>query len=110
LDWRSGEIVDVRPEFARMSLKPGIGYPWFVKYWRDVYGVRDGVVLPGGKVIPPPKYYDKLLLEAEPDEAEHLQLKRYLQSAHFAHDCTPERLATREIVALAGNKFRSSTI
>lgn len=110
IDWRSGELVQVRPEFARMSLKPGIGYTWFQKYWRDVYGARDGIVLPGGKVIPPPKYYDKLLMDSQSDDAEHLQFLRYQRAEQFAHDCTPERLATREVVALAGAKFRSQAI
>lgn len=103
LDWRTGEVVSVPPEMARMSLKPGIGYTWFQKYWREVYGVRDGCVLPGGKVAAPPRYYDKLLEELDYGLSEERFFERYQTAEGFAADCTPERLAVREHVAKARN-------
>ena len=45
VDWRTGELVDRTPELGRMSLRPGIGYAWFQKYWPEVYLARDGCVL-----------------------------------------------------------------
>lgn len=95
-----GSIVDVVPEFAHMSLKPGIGFRWFEKYWRDVYLVRDGVVV-NGKTVPAPKYYDKLLEVSCPDLREDKDFDRYVKSKEFEDDCTPERLLAREIVAKA---------
>lgn len=108
VDWRTGEIVEVRPEFARMSLKPGIGYEWFRKYWREVYGPRDGVVLRGGRSVPPPRYYDKLLLETDADLSEWRSFQRYLNAD--TRDATPERLQVRELVALSNSKAMRSTV
>jgi hypothetical protein len=84
-----------------MSLRPGIGYAWFQKYWREVYVARDGCVLHGGKTVPAPSYYDKLLQNLDFDLADHKKVARYAQSLSFAHDTTPARLLTREICATA---------
>ena len=96
----TGEIVSVQPEFGRMSLRPGIGATWFDRFWRDVYVARDGVVR-GGKVTPPPRYYDKLLGLRDPALSSLKEYDRYVRSVEFARDCTPERLAVREQVLRA---------
>jgi len=96
----TGEIVRVVPEMGRMSLKPGIGYPWFEKFWSDVYVARDGCVV-DGKILPAPKYYDKLLGLRQVDLSTDKEYDRYVNSIEFAKDCTPDRLAVREIVAKA---------
>lgn len=105
----TGEIVSVRPELGHMSLKNGgLGYSWFQKFWRDVYLARDGIVV-DGKVLPPPKYYDKLLAESMPVLSSDKDFERYLNSVEFAEDCTPERLAVREQVEIARlNTFKRS--
>lgn len=107
-DWKTGEIVSVPPEMARMSLKPGIGFHWFQKFWREVYGPRDGCVLPGGKVVAPPRYYDKLLENLNYGLSEEVFYNRYLTAEGFAADCTPARLAVREHVAKAAIRQRTS--
>lgn len=105
VDKRTGEFVRVVPEFAHMSLKPGIGYSWFAKYWRDCYMARDGVPLKGGVTVPAPRYYDKLLLELVPDLKEQKDFERFKQSELRADDNTPSRLAVKEAVHKARLKF-----
>lgn len=97
----TGELVQVEPEFAHMSLKPGIGKPWFLKYWREVYVPRDGVCLAGGRVVRAPRAYDRYLAEISSDLRDYKDYERYVRSAQFVDDTTPERLATREAVAAA---------
>jgi len=61
----SGEVVQVEPEFATMSLRPGIGEPWYRRYKSDVFP-SDFLVVDGRKV-PVPRYYDTLLEREDPE-------------------------------------------
>lgn len=109
VDVRSGEVVKCVPEFGRMSLKPGIGFPWFEKYWREVYGPRDGVVKKGGQLVPPPRTYDKWLSRLEDDGAgfrfDELKEERLERALRFGDDTTKERLEVRERCAAAKQRF-----
>jgi len=62
------------PEFALMSLKPGIGAGWFDKYTNDVY-MKDFFTINGRK-FKPPRYYDKLLEKKRPKCLEYIKNKR----------------------------------
>jgi hypothetical protein len=86
VDISTGEIIDVVPEFGHMSLKPGIGYT-------------------GGESVPPPRYYDKLLMSMDSDFMEWRQFERYLRSDKFKDDCTVDRLLVREQCAIAKRNF-----
>ena len=101
VDEKTGEIVEIKPEMAHMSLKPGIGWTWFEKYWKEVYLGRDGCVLKGGQKVPAPKYYDKLLEKIDEDLRDEKSFERYLKSLEFREDCSRERLEVREKVAFA---------
>lgn len=104
----TGEVVDVVPEFTRMSLKPGIGASWIAKYTSDVY-TTDAVVMRGRK-MKPPRYYDKYLALVDSDLSDFLEFQRYQRSFKTADDTTPERLADREKVTLAGLHFKKRVL
>lgn len=107
VDPESGEIFDLVPEFAKMSLKPGIGALWFDKFSSDVYPHDFCVVR--GKEVKPPKYYDRLFAKENPDEFEYIQFVRELDGRFRFPDNTEERLAVKEQVALAGlSQFKRS--
>ncbi|WNK14021.1 MAG: replication initiator protein [Microvirus sp.] len=64
----SGDIHygDRTPEYCSMSLRPGIGMYWFMRYGKsDVY--VDDTVLFKGKKFRPPRYYDSIYDRIEPD-------------------------------------------
>lgn len=83
------------PEFARMSLKPGIGAEWFQRYSTDMlpcdYVVTDGIK------VPVPRYYERLY-KGDMDE---IKYRREVYGRKFADNNTDERLVVREAVAKA---------
>lgn len=75
VDPRTGEIVQLHQEFARMSTRPAIGRSWIEKYWRDVYP-RDFVVVDGVE-RKPPRYYDKWMDTNQPAVMADVREQRY---------------------------------
>lgn len=91
------------PEFAKMSLKPGIGAGWFNRFKDDVYN-HDYVVV-RGREMRPPKYYDRLYGGLWPAQMEEIKWKREQEAARFSADNTDARLAVKEQVQLARAEF-----
>lgn len=108
LDYSTGELTHLKPEFNSMSRMPGIGKPWFEKFKTDVYP-SDTVVLRGFE-MKPPRYYDKLFGEESPDCFERLKEKRKLAMNSTLFDCSPERLVVKEVVKCAQIKNLSRTL
>lgn len=93
--WRE-QHPDLRPEYAAMSLKPGIGAAWFAKYGQQVYA-NDFVVMDGRKEAVP-KFYDKLMKRGDPDRLELLKWAREKRALLHVADQTDDRLLVRESV------------
>lgn len=90
----TGEIVQLKPEYGRMSNRRGIGYDWYQKYKKETY--RDDNVIMRGKPMQPPKYYDNLYeLEAE-SHLNEIKLQRKVDSLKHSCNNTTSRLRTRE--------------
>src|SRR5262249_8961462 len=83
------------PEFAVMSLKPGIGKPWLDKYASDV--LQRGTTILRGRENKSPRYYDDKL------ELTHKALvekyKRERTRLAKAADNTNDRLLAKEQIA-----------
>ena len=98
-DSETGEITTRKPEFNKMSLKPGIGYDWYKKYKNDVYP-HDYIIIKGKKVKPP-KFYDKKYKMDNPYEFDEILYKREINGKLNSEDNTFERLKVKEIVQQA---------
>ena len=93
----NGETWPVKPEYVTMSRRPGIGFPWFKRYWRDLYP-SDFVVIEGKK-WPVPRYYDKLLEQLEPEVWQEVQRQRWKREAEKPLEETfQDRLRVKEEV------------
>lgn len=95
----TGECWEVKPDYATMSLKPGLGKTWFEKYYTDVY--PEDVVILKGTPFRPPTYYDKLLEEQNPKLHQKMLQKRRDQIQITKENTTEDRLQIRETVTLA---------
>lgn len=98
-DQQTGEIYELNREFNAMSLKPGLGASWFDRYHQELYP-SDHVIIKG-KPRPIPRYYDKLYEKLNPMAFLEIKARREAHAALHAKDSTPQRLAAREICALA---------
>lgn len=97
VDGVTGEIYQKEPEFAMMSLKPGIGADWFKKYKSDVYNY-DYVVVNGMKMRPP-KFYDRLLERDDSVQRDLLDVTRLKGKLRMdPMENSYERLRVREEV------------
>ena len=99
MDERTGELHQVEPEYATMSRRPGIGAKWLEKFKTDVYP-RDEV-LTRGVLCKPPRFYDSLYEEDNPEEMERIKIQRAQGAMSRKEDHTDERLVTRYTVKLA---------
>lgn len=62
-------------EYMTMSLKPGIGAGWFERFHGDVFP-SDEVVVRGGRVLRPPRYYGTLFERMDPEGFARVKAKR----------------------------------
>lgn len=92
----TGEIIDLQPEFALMSRRPGIGRPWLEKFETDVFP-SDSVIV-NALEVKPPKYYLNVHEKADPVAHTKLKNKRKKACIKHEHNNTLSRLFIREKV------------
>jgi len=98
LDPSTGEVFDRSPEYARMSLRPGIGRPFLEKYAPEI--LANNAVYEGSRPNKIPAFFDKHLETLSPDEFAESKLKRYNEAQKRLSDNTRARLEVREEIAI----------
>nr|UQB76409.1 replication associated protein [Flumine microvirus 20] len=99
---------DRKPEFARMSLKPGIGANWLDKFWSDVFPA--GQVVSRGHVGNAPRFYRKKFAERFPSAAKAESMAQMESMAARVAENFPERLDAKLKVTKARLSMLKRTI
>lgn len=99
----AGEVVQLRPEYGCSSRRPGIGGGFVDRFKGDLLH-PEGVPLKGGARAKLPRYYLERIAKSDLAAAARLEEAAQLASLDPRReaDRTPERLAVRERVKLAG--------
>lgn len=98
VDWGSGEIVNVLPEFVVMSRRNGIGAEWFARFGAHAYNF-DSVVM-NGREMRPPRYYDTKYEVVDASGLALIKDKRRAKALEHRADNTPDRRRVRETFEL----------
>lgn len=96
VDYRTGELVELLPEFSLMSTRPAIGLSAVRKFGRSLLDA--GYTVNDGKQVSIPKYYVRKLEEVFPDQVEDYKLDRALAARGDVANSTVERLKVRSEV------------
>jgi len=102
LNPNTGELVQIEPEFNKMSLKPGIGRPFYERYKSDIY--PDGTCVVNGLKMKPPNYYEHLYKNEDPYAYEELSFKR-MKKVNKAEQ-SAERRNAKHVVTKARLSFK----
>ncbi len=96
IDEETGEEIMLKPEYATMSRRPGIGYQWYQKFKDEVYP-SDTVVV-RGHFCKPPRFYDLILEKEDPEMWELVRTKRTVAAMKYNDEEGPEwrRLLAKE--------------
>lgn len=103
----TGELVELVPEFSRMSRRPAIARGWIEKYWRDVYP-RDFVVQEG-REYNPPRYYDRFM-DLPDDKGGSHERRTLMEEVRFQRwkdrtELADEKLIMKEKIHRARNRL-----
>jgi len=96
----TGEVFQLKPEYATMSRRPGIGAQHFERYSSEIYP-HDNIAV-RGVLCKPPIFYDRMLEKRDPMAYALLKEEReFALVLSPSQDRTPRRLAEREVCKLA---------
>ena len=91
-DPETGELIELEPEQARMSLKPAIGFTWFKRNYKEIFPTDNVAV--NGTQKPVPEYYDRLWQSICPTGMEFVKRQRRKEASK--RENTREVQDTRE--------------
>lgn len=109
VDWSSGEISRLAPEFCAQSRKPGIATEWYSRFGKHSHLSGDHVVL-DGRAVSMPRFYDNKYELSDPDDLLRLKKLRMSKARRFMKNQTRDRRRVREVVMLRKLKLFSRDV
>lgn len=101
----TGEITPRRiPEYISPSRNPGIAKGWFDKFHKEVYPLDE--VLVRGKLMQPPKFYDRLHEKMDSDIHEEIKAARQLAAKQNPDNTYERRLVLARISEINSNELK----
>jgi len=94
VNFKTGEVWNLKPEYTTMSRRPGIGKSFYQKFKNDIFP-SDEIIM-RGKKMGVPKYYDSLLESENPDELKRIKNERKAKAREHEENNAPDRLKVRE--------------
>lgn len=107
VDPSTGETIQLLPEFATMSLKPGIANDWYQKFNKDVYPADE--VITRGSSSKPPKFYDRQLEKQDPELYEKIKNRR-IEKAKEKGKTTEQQLNAHAAITRAKMSLKNRNI
>ena len=93
------DLFNIVPEYIVMSRNPGIGKKYFFDHSSDIY-LRDSIVLDGGVLVKPPRYFDYLMDKIDEDFMAEIKEKRSDIAEHI------NNIKMRNTTATQKNQFK----
>lgn len=103
LDALTGEEWFVAPEYTTMSRRPGIGRGWYRRFRSDVFP-SDSIPV-DGRLERPPRYYDRLLEQEQPEVFASLKAERAERGALRPRDTLSRRRAAESLARSRLSRF-----
>lgn len=91
---RQSDYGSREPEFRVMSRNPGLGLPWFEKYYTEAYAHDSAIV--DAREVKLPRYYDDKFEAIDGDRLDELKSLRQRSAEEHWPDNTRDRLFVRE--------------
>lgn len=106
VNFDTGEEYQLKPEYATMSRRPGLGTGWISKWHPAVY--RDDSIVVNGKEQQGIKFYDKWMEKnGKGEELERAKEERKKKGIRHENNRTKEKLEIREVITRARIRERT---
>ncbi len=92
LNLATGELYQIQPEYITMSLKPGIGKPFYEKFKTDFFPADECPVPGKGVYKSVPRYYEQIYANEDPDTYAEVKKRRELYRKEHENEYTHQRL------------------
>ena len=99
-----GQLLEVEPEFARMSRRPAIGSQYYEDAKHEIWEYDE--VIFKGHPFKPPRFYDKLLEAENPLEMQWVKDRRREAMEAVSKEYSPARLWAKEQVQAARDNLK----